>query len=442
MNRNHKAAAVTCGIAAAGAVLLSNGLTVDAAPVAGATAMTSADEKTVQDNSFSTVAGANKIMAELIATADEMVAEREAAIEAKWVAKLGDYKNIGIADVNEYVNVRQKPNADSKVVGKLYANNYAEVKKAKGNWYKVTSRNVDGYVNGDYLKVGDKKAVEKAGRVIAKVKADSLYIRTKASKKADVLAMVPKGDALTVVDASKAKDGWVKVSVHGGEGYVAADYVDVARVYTYGETTAEETARLDAERALLIELQQGEKTVEDVRSYVNHVQNNVQNTQNNVQASREIQAIAQMPANAATQAAAQAAPAPAPASAPSQSASGNYAAPSGSGGASVVSYASQFVGNPYVYGGTSLTNGCDCSGFVQSVYAHYGVSLPHNSDADMSVGYGVSASEMQPGDIVVYSGHVGIYAGNGQIVNAANSRDGIRYSNANYDRILAVRRIF
>ena len=150
-------------------------------------------------------------------------------------------------------------------------------------------------------------------------------------------------------------------------------------------------------------------------------------------------------APAQTQAPAASASAQAPAAAPSTpapSASGTYTAPSGSGGSSVVDYASQFVGNPYVYGGTSLTNGCDCSGFVMSVYGHYGVNLPHNSDADLSVGYGVSQNEMQPGDIVVYSGHVGIYAGDGQIVNAANSRDGIRYSNVNYDRILGVRRIF
>ncbi|MBR1627944.1 MAG: SH3 domain-containing protein [Lachnospiraceae bacterium] len=446
MNRNHKAAAVTMGLAA-GAALLSNGLTVDAAPVAGATAMTSADEKVVEKNTFSTVAGANKIMADLIATADELVAEREAAAQADILAELKEFKNVGIANVTEYVNVRKKPNVDAEVVGKLYANNYAKVEKAKGNWYKVTSRNVEGYVNGDYLKVGSKKAVQSAGRMIAKVNADSLYIRTKASKKSDVLAMVPKGDALTVIDTSKKKDGWVKVSVHGGEGYVAADYVDVARVYTYGETIAEETARLDAERALFQELQSGEATVEDVRTYVNNVQNNVENTQNNVQASTELQAIATMPveAPAQTQAPAASASAQAPAAAPSTpapSASGTYTAPSGSGGSSVVDYASQFVGNPYVYGGTSLTNGCDCSGFVMSVYGHYGVNLPHNSDADLSVGYGVSQNEMQPGDIVVYSGHVGIYAGDGQIVNAANSRDGIRYSNVNYDRILGVRRIF
>lgn len=117
-----------------------------------------------------------------------------------------------------------------------------------------------------------------------------------------------------------------------------------------------------------------------------------------------------------------------------------------SSGQAVANYACQFIGNPYKWGGTSLTNGADCSGFVMSVYAHFGVSLPHSSSAMRSVGYGVSVSDMQPGDIVCYSGHVGIYVGNNTIVNASNSKPypagGIKYTSATYKSILAVRRIF
>ena len=112
-------------------------------------------------------------------------------------------------------------------------------------------------------------------------------------------------------------------------------------------------------------------------------------------------------------------------------------------GSAVAQYALQFVGNPYVYGGSSLTNGTDCSGFVMSVYANFGVSLPHSSASDRSQGYGVDGlANAQPGDIICYSGHVGLYIGNGQIVHASNKQTGIIVSQADYRKILAIRRIF
>lgn len=111
-------------------------------------------------------------------------------------------------------------------------------------------------------------------------------------------------------------------------------------------------------------------------------------------------------------------------------------------GQAVADYACQFVGNPYVWGGSSLTNGADCSGFIMSVYAKFGVSLPHSSAAMRSCGTGVSYSEAMPGDIICYSGHVAIYLGGGSIVHASNERDGIKISgNAAYRTILSVRRV-
>ncbi|MCC8182155.1 MAG: NlpC/P60 family protein [Clostridiales bacterium] len=110
-------------------------------------------------------------------------------------------------------------------------------------------------------------------------------------------------------------------------------------------------------------------------------------------------------------------------------------------GEAVLAYAQQFLGNRYVWGGTSLTNGCDCSGFVMQIYAAFGVSLPHSSYGIRSYGTSVSYSDIQVGDVVCYSGHVGIYAGNGKIINALNARKGICYTSVNYAKIITIRRL-
>ena len=110
-------------------------------------------------------------------------------------------------------------------------------------------------------------------------------------------------------------------------------------------------------------------------------------------------------------------------------------------GRDIAAYGCQFIGNPYVFGGTSLTNGTDCSGFTQSVYAHFGIRIPRDSTSQRFFGTGVDYSQAQPGDLICYAGHVGLYIGNGQIVHASSERTGIKISNATYRTILAVRRI-
>ena len=271
----------------------------------------------------------------------------------------------------------------------------------EGDWLHISSGSVDGYVKAQYVAVGNEEVARAAGRRVATVTTQTLYVRSEPSTEASVLGMVPGDDDLTVVDESTAAQGWVKVSIDEGDGYVSTQYVTLSTEYKYAESKAEEEARLAREAA------EREAAAEAARK----------------------SAAKQSASSKST-------------SSKSSSSGKSYSAPSGSSGSSVASYACQFVGNPYVYGGTSLTNGADCSGFVMSVYRQYGVSLPHSSSALRSVGYGVSQSQMQPGDIVCYSGHVGIYIGNGQIVHASNPRDGIKISGAYYKSILAVRRIF
>ncbi len=311
-----------------------------------------------------------------------------------------NYANMAVAQVNDYVNIRKKPDENAQLLGKLYSDSVAEVIRKKGDWYKIRSGSVTGYVKGDYIVIGDEDLVKSVGVQIAKVNTTTLKVRSKASKKSEVLTLVPDGEELTVASMKAYKDGWVKVAVEGGKGFVSTDYVDISREYTYAESKAEEEARLAIEQSRL----EAEEAARRAQEQADAAASTGSSSSNGAEAG-------------------------------SQSVS--------STGQSVVNYASQFLGNPYVYGGSSLTNGTDCSGFVMSVYAHFGISLPHSSGALRGSGYSVSYSSMQPGDILCYDGHVAIYAGGNTVIHASNPSDGIKYTSpANYRPVVAVRRIF
>ena len=384
---------------AAGVLLGSVSMTSLASPVAGVVGMASTDSATVASNSYSTLSGVSLTLANILSDASaaanntsDVASNDTTTVEQ---TQQSEYANVAIAQVDNYVNIRSTPSEDGDVVGKLYNKSAATVLATEGDWYQITSGNCTGYVKCEFVVVGDEELAKSVSTRLATVTTQTLYVREQPTTESSE-GMVPEGDDLVVTDESMADTGWVKVSLLDYEGYVSLEFVTLSTDYVTAESKEEEEARLakeEAERKAAAAAAAASSRKSSGGSYYT-------------------------------------------------GGSSSYASPSGSGGSAVVGYASQFVGNPYVYGGSSLTNGTDCSGFVMSVYSAFGVGLPHSSSAMRSVGYGVDVNSMQAGDIVCYSGHVGIYTGNGTIVNALNSSSGITYTNVNYSPILAVRRIY
>lgn len=341
-------------------------------------------------------------------------------------ATVSEYADIAVAQVDNYVNVRMEPNTESEVLGKLYDNSAAKVLEVtEDGWYRIESGTVNGYVKAEYVVVGDEQLAKEVSTRYAKVTTTTLFVRDIPSTEGKVLTMLPEGDDLVVLE--EEHEGWVKVSTVEGDGYISTDYVSLSTEYIYAESRQEEEARLAREEE---ERRAAIAAAEAARAARLAEEEAARQARAEKQA-REAQKRAQ--ANAAQSGNAN--------SGNTGNADSNVTG--ASNGQAVVEYAKQFLGNPYVYGGNSLTNGTDCSGFVKGVYAAFGVSLPRTSAEQRSVGYGVSLENIQPGDIVCYSGHVGIYAGNNTLIHASSEKTGITYTSpVTYRPVLAVRRIF
>ncbi|MDO4332918.1 MAG: SH3 domain-containing C40 family peptidase [Eubacteriales bacterium] len=360
---------------------------------------------------------------EIVEAVEPVIKQPETSISDEELEEEEEKETLIIAQVNDYVNIRDIPSTDGEIVGKLYNNSVGVLISVEDDWYKMKSGNVEGYVKAEYFETGDeaKRIADEVGDRIATVNTETLKVRSDASLDASVLGLVPGGEELTVLEE---ENGFVKVSIEEGDGWVSMDYVILETEYVTAESVEEERARLEEER---LAKEEARKAAEAAEKKLREEE------QKKAEEQRAQEEAAQSAAEDGQQAESQAA-----SETPAPAVTGNSSL-----GAAVANYAVQFVGNPYVYGGTSLTNGADCSGFVMSVYKNFGVSLPHSSSADRRVGYAVgSLAEAQPGDLICYSGHVAIYIGGGQIVHASTAATGIKISNANYRSILAIRRIF
>lgn len=337
------------------------------------------------------------------------------------------YDTIAMSQVDNYVNVRSMPSTDGEIVGKIYNNCAATIVETVGEWYKIESGNVQGYIKAEYFVTGDEaEAVALQCRnVFATVTTEVLNVRAGQGTDTELLTQLPYGGEFDVIEYG---DGWVYLDVDGDvQGWVSMDYVDISVHFDTAITLEEEQAKIAEEERLAREAEEAARIAEEARR--------AEEAAAAERARQEAEA-QQAQQQAAAQEAQQVYEATA---AESDSASALRNA--------VVAYALQFVGNPYVYGGTSLTNGTDCSGFTLSVYANFGYSLNRVSGDQASNGVAVSLDSLLPGDLLFYSnggsgiGHVALYIGNGQVVHASTPATGIKISDYMYRTPITARRI-
>ena len=307
------------------------------------------------------------------------------------------YDNLGVSNVSNYLNVRDNPDEKKgKIIAKLPSNAGCDIlDTSTSGWYKIRSGNITGYVKSEYILTGQQakdKALQVA-KLMAISNTDGVNVRTEPNTNSSIYTQISNSERFLVADQ---QDGWVKIEIDDQDAYLSSDYVDVkygleeAIKYTPVVEVADTSSKNDSK---------------------NSSKNNTKNNSGKKNSGKKNSA--------------------------NDGAAGSKSGSVSSKRAQIANYAVQFVGNRYVYGGTSLTNGTDCSGFTMSVMAKFGVSLPHNSGAQSGCGKSITSSQMRPGDLVFYSGsgginHVALYIGNGQVCHASNARSGIKISTWNY----------
>lgn len=307
-----------------------------------------------------------------------------------------NYDRLGIADVDTYLNVRSKPSKSAKIVGKLTKHAGCHIYKIKNGWAKIVSGNVKGYVKASYL-VKDEKAEEmamKVGKKVATVLTQGLRVRALPSTDASIYSVLSENEDF-VIHKEKLNEEWLEKFIKKHVKKQQVKKVDMDSVIA------------DLQNWICI-------SVDNDYAFVAKEYVEVSYKLNRAVAVGELST-------------------------------------DGSGGvsstrASLVEYAKQFLGNRYVYGGTSLTNGTDCSGFSMRVFEHFGYGLPRTSGSQASATKSVSSSDVKPGDLFFYGGsgrvnHVAIYIGSGLVIHASNPSSGIKISNAYYRQPVKIGRV-
>lgn len=310
------------------------------------------------------------------------------------------YENLGVSNVSNYLNVRDKASErDGKIIAKLPSNAGCDILETTDDgWYKIRSGKITGYVKSEYILTGQQaedKAMQVA-KLMAIANTDGVNVRSEPNTESSIWTQIASSEKFLV---ASQQDGWVEIELDDSTAFISSDYVDVK----YG-------------------LNEAIPYTPVVEAPAKGNGSTGSSKPSGGTTSKPGKGGSSKPSGGST----------------NDGAAGSSAGSVSSKRAQIANYAVQFVGNPYVWGGTSLTNGADCSGFTMSVMAHFGVSLPHSSSAQAGCGRSIKSSQMRPGDLVFYSGsggginHVALYIGNGQVVHASSKRTGIKISSWNY----------
>lgn len=374
-------------------------------------------------------------------------------------AKSSPYDNVAVSKVNGYVNIRTEANTTSGVTGKIYNDSAATILDTVdgegGKWYKIKSGSVTGYIKAEYFVTGaeaETKAKQVGTQYGTVVGTPTLRLRKSPDLTSQTLTLLAEGAHYVVLEE---QGDFLKVAVDSDlEGYVFKDYMNTTVEFQKAVSVEEEKAKAEDEAKRKKEAEEAIRKLEEAKEAERKKTTTAAET-----TKKETTTAATTKSNGNTAdgtipvnpeqggGESTAAPTTAKETTTSKPKETTIAVGPGGGGSSgevtsatrtaIVAYARQFLGNPYVYGGTSLTSGADCSGFVMSVYAHFGISTGRSSRDQAAKGRTIPTSEVKPGDLLFYASgdyinHVAIYIGGGQVIHASTPTTGICLAPANY----------